>query len=51
MSEARNDSTDDHALLAVALGAEHGKHRGSSSAEEAEEPGHGKHRRMEPNGD
>jgi RNase adaptor protein for sRNA GlmZ degradation len=48
MSEVRNDSTDDRALLAVALGAEGGKHRGTaSSAEEPEVPAHGKHRRME----
>ncbi len=50
MSEARNDSTDDRALLAVALGAEGGKHRGSASpAEEPETPAHGRHRRLEQN--
>jgi hypothetical protein len=48
MSEARNDANDDRALLAAALGAEGGKHRGSAlSAEEPETPAHGKHRRTE----
>lgn len=52
MSEARNDSTDDRALLAVALGAEGGKHRGyASPAEEPGIPAHGKHRRTEHNED
>lgn len=48
MSEARNDTTDDRALLAAALGAEGGKHRGDASpVEEPEVPAHGKHRRTE----
>jgi hypothetical protein len=50
MSEARNDTTDDRELLAVALGAEHGKHRGTASTpEEPEVPAHGRHRRPEQN--
>ncbi len=49
MSEARKDATDDRALLAAAMGAEHGKHRGTAaSAEEPEPSPHGKHRRAEP---
>ncbi len=49
MSESRNDTNDDRALLAAALGAEGGKHRGSSSSEEsdASAPAHGRHRRTE----
>ncbi len=47
MSEARND-TDDRALLAAAMGAEHGKHRGHAAAAEEPDPTpHGKHRRAE----
>lgn len=51
MSEARNNTTDDRALLAAALGAEGGKHRGyaASPAEEPEAPAHGRHRRTEHN--
>ncbi|MCQ4082148.1 hypothetical protein NGB36_16405 [Streptomyces sp. RB6PN25] len=48
MSEARNDTTDDRAQQAAALGAEGGKHRGpASSAEEDGAPAHGRHRRPE----
>jgi len=51
MSEARNETTDDRSLLAAALGAEGGKHRGPASPpEEPETPAHGKHRRTEGNG-
>jgi hypothetical protein len=48
MSEAHNDAKDDRQILAAALGAEGGKHRGSASpVEEPEIPAHGKHRRVE----
>ncbi|MDI5961578.1 hypothetical protein POF50_002155 [Streptomyces sp. SL13] len=50
MSEARNNATDDRALLAAAMGAEGGKHRGTSSpVEEPQTPAHGRHRRTEHN--